>query len=322
MQKQFNISAIVKLIKKLFYRILHFGLLLTFLDIAFEITGYRFICSLKHKFIDSFLKRKFKYYISEHYDKANTRPLGKIPKQAWICWWDGEDKMPAIVKACYNSILQNADTFKVTLISKYNFNDYIFIPEHVMRKVNNGKMSLTHFSNILRMALLYKYGGIWIDSTFLVTNKIELEDTISFFTRSYNDQNTKNIGKGRWSGNLIAGAPDFYFFHFIYNFLCKYWENFDCLMTYHLYDYSINLAYDSFPEIRKTFDAIYKENIISGSIKRKLEDEYDPIDFEQIINDISYHKLTWKHNAPLQTADNKPTFYGYILDKYQCINFR
>ena len=308
-----RISKIIKRITKLFYRMFHFGLYVTLLDYCFEITKSRRISEIKHRSITNWLKKRYKYFILEHFDQANKFIHGEIPKQIWICWWDGIGMMPPLVKACYNSVLRYSNDFKVTVITKNNYAEYIFIPDHVMKKVNNKKMTITHFSNIIRMALLYKHGGLWLDATFLVTDTIKLENN-SFFTirREYNGT---NISKGRWTGNCIAGAPNFYFFGFIQEFLCEYWKKYDHLITYHLYDYSINLAFESFPVLQEIFGNIspFNKNDI---IVNNLKNEFDPLLFKKAIENTILHKLSWKRTGPTRIFDNKLTFYGYILENY------
>lgn len=249
-----------------------------------------------------------------HCENRNSLPRGEIPKQIWLCWWDGIDMMPPIVRACYNSVIRYSNDFKVTVITKYNYVDYIFIPEYVMKKVNNGKMTLTHFSNIVRMALLYNHGGFWLDATFLVTNTIILDNNFFFTIRR--NSNWKHVANGRWTGCCIAGVPNYFLFKFIYEFLCEYWKKYNRLITYHLYDYSINLAYESFPEIKMVFDSICPNNI-NNTLVNYLKDKYDPVILENIVKDTIFHKLTWKHNCQTVTANNKLTLYGHILEHYK-----
>lgn len=86
----------------------------------------------------------------------------------WVCWWQGKENMPDIVKACYNSIQKHACNHPVILITEENFRNYIDMPEYIINKQKEGYIDITHFSDILRMMLLTKHGGIWMDSTLLI----------------------------------------------------------------------------------------------------------------------------------------------------------
>ena len=78
----------------------------------------------------------------------------------WVCWWQGKENMPDIVKACYNSIQRHACNHPVILITEENFRDYIDMPEYIINKQKEGYIDITHFSDILRMKLITKQGGI------------------------------------------------------------------------------------------------------------------------------------------------------------------
>ena len=88
--------------------------------------------------------------------------------QIWACWWQGENAMPDIVKACYNAMHRFSDGHPVILITEKNYKDYVNMPDYIIRKQQSGEIDLTHFSDILRMMLLAQHGGIWMDSTLLI----------------------------------------------------------------------------------------------------------------------------------------------------------
>lgn len=46
------------------------------------------------------------------------------------------------------------------------------IPSVAIRKYEEGKVSLTELTDIMRMNLLYQNGGLWVDTTVLVTEQI------------------------------------------------------------------------------------------------------------------------------------------------------
>ena len=266
----------------------------------------------RHKAVINFLSKDFMSFISNYKKNISHKQFqNQIPKQIWLCWWTGVDSMPSIVKACYNSVLINANDFHVTLITKDNYTNYISIPDHILNKVNLKLMSLTHFSNIIRMSLLEKYGGLWLDATIFFTGKINIDDTF-FFTVKRN-YGSDNVAKQRWAGNCLGGVPDIYLFNFIKEFLFEYWIKYDFMVEHHLYDYSIALAYNLIPEIKEIFDCVNINNENYMILGKCLEDEYDPVFFEKIIKDTIFHKLTWKKNISSFTSENKLTFYGYLL---------
>ena len=315
MQANNIFSKIIRRANKLIYRFIRFGVSVTFFDYLFEITQSDKISKIKHKIVVNYLKRKYSFFVSERLEKVNIPPQGKIPKQIWVCWWNGIDMMPPLVKTCYESILRYSNGYQVTLITKYNYTDYFTVPDYIIEKINNGTLHLTQFSEIVRLALLYNHGGLWLDATYLITNPIEIQEIPFFTIRTYYDA-PKHIANGRWQGNCIGGVPKYYFFCFLLDFLVEYWRDYNYLLTYHLYDYAINLTYDSFPSVKASFDNINPINK-NDFLVDNLINEYDGSLYEKAVKDTIFHKLSWKRVGPTRLSEDKLTFYGYILSKFQ-----
>ena len=269
-----------------------------------------------HRVLINWLNKRYNNLILTYKGQFSYISLSNqcIPKIIWICWWDGIDAMPEIVKACYNSVLLNSDGFNVIIVSKFNYTEYISIPPHVLEKINDNTITIALFSDMLRMSLLFKYGGLWLDSTVLVTNKIHLDNS-PFFTvrREYGHD---NVSKQKWTGNCIGAAPNILFCKFISDFLYQYCRDYKELLAYCLIDYSIALAYDSFPEVKTMLDNVILNNPNYMLLREHLNDEFDFTIFQVFLKDTVFHKLSWKEEYKTITSNGKQTFYGFLLDKY------
>jgi len=273
----------------------------------------------KHDAIMTWLSKNYGWLISEYKQRYEVRPQltneGKvIPQKLWVCWWQGENAMPPLVKACYNSVLKYSNGYDVTLITKENYGDLLSIPEHIITKYNNGTITVTHLSDIIRMLLLANYGGMWLDATVLVTDEITFEEGRSFFTIR-RDLGGKYVPKRKWAGNCIAGSQDFLLFNFVVDILCEYWKNFSEMIDYFLIDYAINLAYISIPEIQKAIDEVKLNNEGYMTLNRCLGCEYHSDFFAEVTVGTIFHKLSWKGKYSVITPDGKTSFYGYILNE-------
>lgn len=114
----------------------------------------------------------------ERFDFSSCRLEGELPVAADPCrerifsiWLQGEDKAPAIVQACWRSVRANCREELVILDADTVF-DWIELPSYVVDKWKSGKMRHAHFTDICRVALLYRHGGLWLDSTDFVTAPI------------------------------------------------------------------------------------------------------------------------------------------------------
>ena len=49
--------------------------------------------------------------------------------------------------------------------------EYISFSDVIVQRFNEGKITLTHLSDILRAKLLYQYGGLWLDATYFISDE-------------------------------------------------------------------------------------------------------------------------------------------------------
>ena len=126
----------------------------------------------KHQIMLNFLEKKFSSYWN-NYQYLNTMPEcdEKMRNKIWVCWWQGLDNAPEIVKTCVESIKRNSGKYEVLIITDENYKQYVKFPDWLEEKRKHGIISKTIYSDLLRLNLLSTYGGIWIDSTFFCTGK-------------------------------------------------------------------------------------------------------------------------------------------------------
>ena len=86
------------------------------------------------------------------------------PRRVFSLWLQGEDKAPALVKACLGSIRQNAGC-EVVVLDESTLGNWISLPESVIRKYMDGRIRPAHFADLCRLELLYRHGGVWMDAT-------------------------------------------------------------------------------------------------------------------------------------------------------------
>ena len=102
-----------------------------------------------------------------HNENENNASTGSAT--VWFCWLQGLDDAPEIVKACYNSIKRNIPNREIKVIDAKNWKEYVELPDFIVKKWEKGRVPAALFSDLLRLELLIKYGGTWIDSTVLCT---------------------------------------------------------------------------------------------------------------------------------------------------------
>jgi len=263
--------------------------------------------------ISAFLQEKYSALIKKHSQAViNEETCPRVKDyQIYFCWLQGEANLPPVVRCCYNSLRQNAGRYKIVFIDEQNFSNYVDIPPHIMDKFRAGKITRTHFSDILRVNLLERHGGLWLDSTILVTEPLENHNVfwqMPFFTLRFEaEKDCKNnysafSSFGRWAtfvqGTSILHNPLFVFEKEFYN---AYWQDFDEVIDYFLMDFMMALAYDNIPAVRKEIDAVPINNILLNIIRDHINFPYARLPFDRILHGTFLHKLTYKNKLDMTT---------------------
>jgi mannosyltransferase OCH1-like enzyme len=81
-------------------------------------------------------------------------------KHIFILWFQGFEQAPEIVKKCLNSWIYYNPDWKIIQLNESNLHEWVDINEW-----KKEGMLLCHLSDMIRIFLLEKYGGVWVDST-------------------------------------------------------------------------------------------------------------------------------------------------------------
>ncbi|WP_413537680.1 capsular polysaccharide synthesis protein [Enterococcus malodoratus] len=234
----------------------------------------------------------------------------------WIFWWQGLENAPPLVRACIQSVIRNAKDYKVIIISQKTVHKYSDISEIIYAKLIEKKISLTHFSDILRFNLLKNHGGIWMDATIYTHHEIEKKVHIDFFTVSgFNDREFFNISRGKWTGFLIGGEKNQVLFSFMDEMFKKYWEKENELVDYFLIDYLLDIAYKknigSFRTYIKNNDNT-QPNMFE--LQNRISDSWDEKEFIRLTEKTNFFKLSYKKKNRM-SKDSSNTFYDYLIKR-------
>lgn len=260
----------------------------------------------KHKSIIKWLDKKYGKEVNNIENNDNCKI--KENDQIWIFWWQGEEKMPAIVKSCYKSVLRNAERHPVILITEKNVKNYIKVPQYIYDKIENKKISLTHFSDILRENLLYEHGGIWMDATIYLTGPFSKE------LYEYDYYSIKGaFREWNWTGFFQAAGKGNFFAKTISHLFNCYWKEHDCLITYLLIDCFFSVACKRNKEINRLIEILPKLDSSVFLLNDKfLDKEYNKLDMEDLCKKSNLHKLSYKYEHT-NRINGTITFWQYLI---------
>ena len=240
---------------------------------------------------------------------------GRIP--VWVCWWQGLDSAPDIVKRCVESIYRYVpkDSAQIHFITFDNYMEYAGFSQVVVDRYNAGRISLTHLADILRVQLLNMYGGLWVDATYFISdNRIAdiINDEAYTVKTVIPSWNGDVIAKGKWAVNFLKFMKGSPLSGFCTEAFEIYWSLRDEPLDYFLLDRIIKVAYDNISVIRKQIDGISANNISSLKLMEIISNSYDEAVWNDMKKDTFAFKLSYKEPVELYTEDGKETFYNKL----------
>jgi hypothetical protein len=238
--------------------------------------------------------------------------MNTINKIIWIYWHQGWDNAPEIPQKCLSTWISKNPGWEVRNICSQDLNNFIDLEEEIPG-IEKKEISFASLSDIIRICLLEKYGGIWADSTMLC--RIPLDEWLVDFTHhdffafskptpdrlvaswflmakneSYIIRVWHKKTKEYWQNRL--SSDDYFWFHHLFNDL------FEEDQTFHeLWEDTPHISADD-PHYFSIYERKFFETISPDKI-RSIERLQTPV-----------FKLTHKYD---QRRDKKGTALEYLL---------
>ena len=285
-----------------------------------------FALKKKTAWLDKYIERKYKHIIDK-YRKPLLTNADTITGEPtiWVFWGQGEENMPPLVKVCYRQLANNNKN--VTLVTNKNINKYIALPEIIFDKVKSGKISWAYFSDIIRNSLLTKYGGLWVDATVWVPRELPIKALMNYKFFSPNEEiipNDKTIrfwSNFEWSWNgwcLWSNTTRYPIFSFVAEMLIEIAIKEEIIPDYVTIDYLIYYAIRNNPlthiDIKKAQTFNSNNRHLLASI---MNEEYNEEQYNELIKDNHFFKLSFRAGWNTKTKEGKTTFYGHLISNPQ-----
>lgn len=267
---------------------------------------YKFKNFLILKFLNNNLDRKI---LSFGNNETKTKQI------IWVCWFQGENQAPPIVKTCINSIKDHSNGWDVVIITKENMLNYVNIDERILKKWESGTISNTSFSDLLRVNLLAQNGGFWMDATiFLTKDMMPIEYYGSFFSLKSDDFPINPITMGFWSGYYIFSTKGNIIVEQWAEYFNKYYIKFNQPVDYFLVDYLLLLTLSNLDLL-----SFFQTKSINGNgrflLQAMLNQPATQENIKLILDDKQgVHKVTYKKKYKLE-VNNIKTMYYYFFKK-------
>lgn len=240
----------------------------------------------------SWVKKHFKKDLKQIQAERSTNQPGRIAeKKVWICWLQGMENAPKIVQDCYESVCYWMKDWNITVITEDNMNQYVTFPDYIISKWKAGIISNTHLSDLLRLELLIRYGGLWLDSTTYMTGVLPsyiINSNFFVYRNGWMDMEMINMGSwlmySKYTNNKMLCETQ--------SLLYKYWGRYSFIKNYFLMHMFFRMVTDENQGLWNQVPMI--NHIDSHFLMQELQKKYDALRCKQIIQLTPIHKLTYK----------------------------
>lgn len=167
-----------------------------------------------------------------------------VPKVIWSLWLEGWDRAPSVVEACMRTWRLHNPDWTLRLLSRAECQS-LLLGDPALELILNRQISAQAVSDIVRVSLLRRYGGVWVDATtYCVESLSHWLPSVPFFAFS-------NPGPNRpiatW---FLAASPDSLVVRTLYAKTLAYWENRTTEHTYFWLNSLFQEALEADPEFR------------------------------------------------------------------------
>lgn len=268
----------------------------------------------QHKNVAAFWIPVIEAYYNGEIGSYSLKPKKELDTQKviWQYWGQGMDKdcLPEIVQICFDSVDRNRGDYRVIRLTDTTVSEYIDLPDFVWRKRENAQFTRTLFSDLLRIALLSVYGGVWLDATILLTGG--LPDAYGKYDFFMFQRSEEEKNKRYWEGvyayyfgwrtdfkvkvlnSIIFAQKDSLVISTLKDLLLYFWETQDSIPDYFFFQ----ILFDELITKRlsnKNCPVI--NDCIPHLIQTKINGKYEEVSFGEALKLTNIHKMAYFDDA-------------------------
>lgn len=257
---------------------------------------------------------EIKNKVYQYLDKNYSRKIGEFlykkaeecdasgDKYIWICWLQGMENAPELVKRCYASVKRNMPDKEIIVITKENMDQYVNFPDHILKKWKRGLITDTKMSDFLRMELLIRYGGLWMDSTIFLSGPIPdwvYEKDIFMYAIDDSEDITRV-----YNNYFIYSKRDYPILKTLRDINYYYWEKENKVRDYFQWHLFTTLVIPYYKDLFE--DIVFMPDAISHMLGKVFFKKYEKGYWETLKKITPIHKLSNKYLIP---KDYSQTYY-------------
>ena len=262
------------------------------------------------------LRRKYSGFTAAYLEREKDRRAegGKRSKDIWILWLGGMESAPRIVQRCCRSVKESFPDRPVHILTEDNYREYVTFPAFIQDKIDSGVITRTHMSDLLRLELLIRYGGTWLDATVFCSSPdvpVYMMDSDLFLFQDLKpgwDGHCQRISS--WMITACTGNP---ILRLTRALLYEYWKKNTKMADYFLFHDFFEMAIEAYPEEWKK--VIPCSNAAPHIILLRLFEPCDEQVWDAVKGMTPFHKLSYKFDD--EKARIPGTYYKKLMDEQE-----
>lgn len=264
---------------------------------------------------DSALQALAELYFDAGLDKRPVpAPAGRTNDIVWQYWGQGIENAPRLVQTCVNSVKEHCGRKHILLDNK-SIANYVDIPLVILKKFRQNIIPPAHFADFIRLLLLEKHGGTWIDATVLMTGaapKSFFASPLFWFSASPGMFRSPLIC-ANW---FIHANGDNSFCSVLKDFLLEYWKKYDGLLHYFIFHLCVVCLQKCNDYCRDVIAQVpFYSNQPPEILQQELTRPFDAERFAEICAMTPVHKLSYRLVKPEDEA-TEGTLLRHVYENY------
>lgn len=255
------------------------------------------------------LRKKYRKTVAA-FQQAHTPQEGENSGKIWVCWLQGMESAPKLVQSCFASLQKHLPHRQIVVLTQENYKNYVNFPAHIQEKIDNGTISKTHFSDLLRLELLIRYGGTWVDATVFCSGgnipDYMLDSELFLYQTLKPGLDGHPTGISSWFMTARSNHP---ILMLTRHLLHTYWKKHKKMGDYFLLHDCFQLAIEAYPEYWNT--VIPFSNSTPHILLLRMFETYDAQLWQAVTQMTPFHKLTYKFREEDTQKEN--TYYTHLI---------
>ena len=262
--------------------------------------------SLRERYMPVLLERKA-FYEGQALEHKRSNIV-------WFSWLQGLEQAPPVVQACYRSLEQHLTDREIKVIDEKNWREYVELPDYIVSRWEEKQMPPAHFSDLLRLQLLIRYGGTWIDATVLCTgteHAKEYLDADLFFFQYTPPKRFPSSFKGI-SNWFITSCTNHEVLLVLRDMLFAYWKDYSYTLNYYIFHSFFSLLAKEYPDVVRNMP--YGYSVWSITLVQHWNEAFSQKKWDKLTGLVNFHKLAYLVDEKVKV--DKGNFYNWVLERY------